>query len=148
MWASRGIPAVYEWSASLSFMHYAYLKQTSSWYILQWFCHLTASLVIRTLDSYRFISCCACYKCIWLELFLLWSLSHQRYCQAVALHSHPHGYIILQSWWMHSLEIYGKWKIQASKQASNMQPTYTQCCHASLGLPQACMPQLMLALSI
>ena len=48
---------------------------------------------------------------------------------------------------MYSLEIYGKWKIQASKQASNMQPTYTQCCHASLGLPQACMPQLMLALS-
>ena len=38
---------------------------------------------------------------------------------------------------MRSFEIYGKWSVQASKQASIHTHTCTQCSHASVGLAQA-----------
>ena len=43
------------------------------------------------------------------------------------------------SWniWMRSFEIYGKWSVQASKQASIDTHTCAQCSHASVGLAQA-----------
>ena len=51
--------------------------------------------------------------------------------------SHTSRYRSLWNIWMRSFKIYGKWSVQANKQASKHTHTHAQCSHASVGLTQA-----------
>ena len=51
--------------------------------------------------------------------------------------SHASRYRSSWNIWMHSFKIYGKWSVQANKQASKHTHARAQCSHASVGLTQA-----------